>query len=125
MNKNEVPKYKLELITTGIIACPGYVRGHAKVINEIDEASKENISHYILVSRYTTPDFVPLMYQADGIITDIGGITTHAAIVAREFGIPCIVGTEEATRLIKDLEEIILDANGKLQDIGKIYRVKE
>lgn len=121
-------KYELELVVEGIIACPGYVKGYAKIVNSIpsEKISKEvSPKPYILISKYTTPDLVPLMYSAVGIVTDIGGITTHAANVAREFGIPCIVGTKNATKLIKDLEEIILDANGNLQDTGKIYRVRK
>ncbi len=56
----------------------------------------------VLVSRATSPDIVPAMKKASAIITDMGGITCHAAIVSREFKKPCIVGTEIATKVIHD-----------------------
>lgn len=63
----------------------------------------------ILVTTMTRPDFVPLMHQATAIITDEGGITCHAAIVSRELGIPCIISTKVATKLLKDGDMIELD----------------
>ena len=65
----------------------------------------------ILVAVSTHPDYVSAMRKAAAIITDEGGITSHAAIVAREFGIPCMVGTINATKLLKDGNMIELDGN--------------
>ena len=65
----------------------------------------------------TTPDYISAMEKASGFITDEGGITCHAAILSREFDVPCIVGTINATSGIKDGEIIELDAY-----TGKIYR---
>ena len=56
----------------------------------------------IIVPSMTRPEFVPAMKKAAGIITDEGGITSHAAIVSRELGIPCIIGTKIATKVLKD-----------------------
>jgi pyruvate,water dikinase len=65
----------------------------------------------------TDPDFVPAMKRAAGIVTDEGGVTSHAAIVSREMGIPCIVGTGSATNILKDDDVITIDAK-----TGKVYR---
>lgn len=58
----------------------------------------------------TTPDYIPLMIKASGIITDKGGILCHAAIVARELNKPCIVGTENATAVLKTGDEVMMNA---------------
>jgi pyruvate,water dikinase len=73
----------------------------------------------ILVTTMTDPDWEPIMKMAAGIITDKGGRTSHAAIVSRELGIPAIVGTEKATKLIKTGDEITVDTTGSA---GNIYR---
>ena len=78
-----------------------YFRGIAKIILSPREGNKLKAGE-ILVTTMTTPDFVTCMKRAGAIITDIGGVTCHAAVVSREFGIPCIVGTEYATKIIKD-----------------------
>lgn len=61
--------------------------------------------------RKTTPDFVQAAYKAAALVTDIGGITSHAAIISREIGLPCIVGTKNATRIFKDGDFVEVDAN--------------
>ena len=65
----------------------------------------------ILVTSMTRPEFVPIMKMAAGIVTDEGGLTCHAAIVSRELGIPCIVGTQIATRSLKDGDRVEVNAN--------------
>lgn len=65
----------------------------------------------ILVSGMTRPEFIPLMKQAKAIVTNEGGITTHAAIISRELGIPCIIGTKVATDVLKNGDNIQLDLN--------------
>ena len=76
----------------------------------------------ILVTPMTTPDFGPLIGKAAAIVTDEGGITSHASIISREFGIPCIVGTNDATKLLKDGEIVEVDAN---KGIVKILKKKK
>lgn len=93
----------------GFPASPGVVAGKAKVILDDENYSKLNEGE-ILVTKMTSPDMVPIMKKAGGIITDEGGIACHAAIVSRELGIPCIVGTEKATELIKDNDQLTMDA---------------
>jgi len=78
-----------------------YFRGTARIISSPKEGDKLKEGE-ILVTTMTTPDFVVLMKKAGAIITDVGGVTCHAAIVSREFGKPCIVGTNNATKFIKD-----------------------
>ncbi len=65
----------------------------------------------VLVAGMTTPDFVPAMKKAPAIITDEGGITCHAAIISRELGIPCLVGTRIGTKILVDNELVEVNAN--------------
>jgi pyruvate,water dikinase len=81
----------------GMGASPGRATGLVRVLDTpADEASMQNGE--ILVTHMTSPDWVPIMKRAAAIVTDAGGITSHAAIVARELGLPCIVGTHSATQ---------------------------
>ena len=110
----------MEVLVTGLPASPGIAAGKAHVITDpslIDEFKDGEI----LVTLMTAPDWVPAMQKARAIVTDAGGMTCHAAIVSREMGIPCIVGTashsQEATASIKDGQEITVDAtNGTVYD---------
>ncbi len=105
-----------EIILQGSPASPGFVSGRVKKIGSINEFSKLNKGD-ILVTQMTTPDMVPIMKKASAIITDTGGLTSHAAIVSRELGIPCVVGTREATRRLQDGDIVTVDAT-----TGKVYR---
>ncbi|MCL5011740.1 MAG: PEP-utilizing enzyme, partial [Candidatus Marsarchaeota archaeon] len=73
-------------------------------------------------TRMTTPDFVPAMKRASAIVTDEGGVTCHAAIVSRELGVPCIVGTEKATVVLKEGEIITVDASNGVVLEGNVER---
>ncbi|MFQ5758899.1 MAG: phosphoenolpyruvate synthase [Candidatus Bathyarchaeia archaeon] len=84
--------------------------GPAKVILTPEDASKVMRKGDVLVTTMTNPDYVPFMKQASAIVTDKGGVTCHAAIVSRELGIPCIVGTENGTKLMKTGREYTVDA---------------
>ncbi len=94
----------------GFVASSGNAMGIAKVISSMKELSKVNKGD-ILITTETTPDYVMAMRKAAAIITDQGGITSHAGIVSREFGIPCIVGTKIATKIFKDGDLLEVDAN--------------
>lgn len=85
----------------GLTASKGHVKGKVKLIESIEQASSFQRGD-ILVTSMTTPDFLPIMEKSIAIITDEGGIMSHAAIVSREFNVPCIVGTENATKILKD-----------------------
>ena len=93
----------------GAIAYGGKTKGRVKVILSRSDFKKFNDGD-ILVTAMTTPKFTELMKRASGIITDEGGITCHAAIVARELKKPCLVGCKNATAVLKDNDEIELDA---------------
>ena len=98
----------------GMSACQGKVTGIARVI-KTSEQFKEFKQGEILVTVVTRPEFVPLMKKASAIVTDEGGITSHAAIVSRELKIPCIIGTQKATSIIKTGDTIEVDAvTGKI-----------
>lgn len=94
----------------GNSASLGVVRGVARVLISTQELKKMNKGD-ILITTMTTPDFVMAMKKAAAIVTDEGGMTSHAAIISRELGIPCIVGTKVATQVLRDGDMIEVDAN--------------
>ena len=107
----------LKVIVRGISAGRrGYGVGKAKIVLNPEDAHKEMHKGDILVTGMTDPDFVPFMKMASAIVTDKGGITSHAAIVSRELNIPCVVGTENATQLMKTGQEYTVDSRN-----GVIY----
>jgi pyruvate,water dikinase len=106
-------------ILSGLAASPGIVSGVVKIVHTMEDLSKIKNGD-ILVTKMTNPDMVVAMQRCSGIVTDEGGTTAHAAIVSREMGIPCVVGTDKATQILKDGMIITVDgANGKVYE-GKI-----
>ncbi len=104
----------------GQVAYKGDIRGIVKVVLRPSEFSKFNKGD-ILVTSMTRPEFVPLMKKAKAIITDEGGITSHAAIISRELRIPCIIGTKVATKMLNDGDEVELGSeNGSVRVLKKI-----
>jgi pyruvate,water dikinase len=95
---------------SGTPAYVGKVKGKVKIINLPEEMAKMEQDD-IMVSHTTFPSLVPAMKKAAAIVTDDGGITCHAAIVARELKIPCIVGTKIATKVLKDGDLVEVDAS--------------
>ncbi len=94
----------------GFPASLGYVVGKARVINKISEITK--LKHgEILITSMTTPDFIVGMKRAGAIVTDEGGLSCHAAVVSRELGVPCVIGTKNATQIIGDGDLIEVDAS--------------
>ncbi len=109
--EGEKPEEKLKVVVKGSAAGKrGYGVGVAKVVLSPDEASEKMQKGDILVTDMTNPDFVPFMKIASAIVTDKGGITSHAAIVSRELAIPCVVGTETATQVMKTGKEYTVDS---------------
>ena len=94
----------------GTPACPGFARGVVKLVAKSEDMAKMNQGD-ILISPATNPNLVPAMKKAAAIVTNEGGITCHAAIVSRELGIPCVVGTKIVTRAFKDGDVVEVDAN--------------
>ncbi len=111
-------KHKGDLLE-GICGNPGYVKAKARVIVENKDFSKFKQGE-ILVTAYTTPDFVSIMKKATGIVTDTGGVTSHSSIISRELDIPCVVGTKYATKILKDGDLIEINA-----DDGFVKKVKK
>ncbi|MBI2444158.1 MAG: hypothetical protein HYV42_02885 [Candidatus Magasanikbacteria bacterium] len=94
----------------GEVGCTGYAQGRVKIVIRAEEMAKMNDGD-ILVSIATDPDIVPAMKKAAAIVTEQGGVTSHAAIVSRELGIPCVIGTKIATKIFKDGDLVEVDAN--------------
>jgi pyruvate, water dikinase len=110
----QLEKEGTSVLLEGLSASPGIISGKVKIAQNIDDIVKVNKGD-ILVTKMTSPSWVPVMKKASGIITDEGGKTCHAAIVSRELGIPCVVGTSKATKTLTDNQIITLDGyNGKI-----------
>ena len=108
---------QLKVVARGISAGKrGYGSGVAKVVLDPEEANREMKKGDILVTDMTNPDYVPFMKIASAIVTDKGGVTSHAAIVSRELNIPCVVGTETATQVMKTGQQYSVDSRN-----GVIY----
>ncbi len=107
-SEGSVAENQAEVLLKGAAASMGMASGPVKIIHSREENDKIQ-SGDILVTEMTTPDFVPAMKRAKGIITDTGGRTCHAAIVSRELGIPCVVGTGTATSKLKTGQIVTVD----------------
>ncbi len=108
--KGKEQKEAGKILLKGLAASPGTASGPVRLYKEeesLDVVKKGDI----LVTVMTSPDMVPAMTRAAAIITDEGGMTCHAAIVARELGTPCIVGSKEATKLLKDDMVVTVDGS--------------
>ncbi|VVC03994.1 Phosphoenolpyruvate synthase [Candidatus Bilamarchaeum dharawalense] len=104
---------------TGMVANKGFVRGRARVTMSISEA-KHIQPGEILITSMTTPDFVTAIKRAAAIVTNEGGILCHAAVVSREFGIPCMVGTKLATKVFKTGDLLEVDC-----ELGVVRKISE
>ncbi len=105
-----------EIILRGLGVSPGMASGPVKIIMDVKGIGEVKEGD-ILVTKMTTPDWVPAMKKASAIVTDEGGYTCHAAIVSRELGTPCMVGTENGTTILADEGQVTVDG-GK----GLVYR---
>ena len=88
----------------GLPVSAGTVEGRARVIADMAQADLETGD--ILVTAYTDPSWTPLFVAIKGLVTEVGGLMTHGAVIAREYGLPTVVGVEHATELIKDGDRI-------------------
>jgi len=115
------PEIDAPVLLAGDAASPGLATGTVRIIldpTNIDQVKDGDI----LVAEMTTPDFVPAMKRAVAIVTDRGGRTSHAAIVSRELGTPCVVGAGEATKLLHDGQLITVDGSHGKVYAGKVSR---
>lgn len=108
MEKKDVSEAKV--LAKGLGASPGVGMGPVKLIKSAKEI-KNMTRGEVLVTEMTTPDFVPAMKKASAIVTNTGGMTSHAAIVSRELGVPCVVGTQNATEVLSDGMEVSVDGS--------------
>ncbi len=115
---SESENLKGEVILQGMAASPGIASGKVKIVLDLKDLGKVQQGD-ILVTKMTNPDMVMTMQRSAGIVTDEGGMTSHAAIVSREMGTPAVVGTQKATHSLKDGEEITVDGS-----TGKVYKGK-
>lgn len=106
---NDVP------VLVGTPASPGIGTGRVVVVKNLDDVAKVQ-KGCVLVAKMTSPDYVPAMKRAEAIITNEGGLTSHAAIVSRELGVPCVVGTGNALEKLSDGDTVTVDATN-----GKVY----
>lgn len=118
---------EVKVKTTGVVlkgqgASPGIAAGVVKIVESPKKLGKVKKGD-ILVAKMTSPDFVPAMKLAGAIVTDEGGVTSHAAIVSRELGIPCVVGTGEATKVLKD--GLVVTVDGKSGTVERGGRVRD
>jgi len=107
-----------KMLLSGLGASPGIGTGVVKIIHDLNELDKIKKGD-VLVTEMTNPDMVVSMQKAAAIVTNEGGITSHAAIVSREMGIPCVVGTGNATETLVEGTFITVDGN-----VGKVYEGK-
>jgi len=116
--RDKLEAMNAEVLVDGLSASPGIVTGKIRIVPSASDIEKVHEGD-IIVTKMTNPDWVPIMRKATGIITDAGGTTCHAAIVSRELGIPCIVGTENATKTLKNDQVVTLNGYN-----GFVYRGK-
>lgn len=107
-----------DILIRGLGVSPGQGSGKAKIILKVKDISNLEKGE-VLVTEMTTPDWVPAMKKASAIVTNLGGKTCHAAIVSRELGVPCIVGTKNGTEVIKDGQVVTVDGKRGLVFKGK------
>lgn len=117
MKRSTLKPLERVVLLKGLSASPGIAAGIAKVGMTPEEVAQVFTKGDILVTRMTSPDWVPYMKIANAIVTDEGGVTCHAAVVSRELGIPCIVGARKATSTLKAGQEYTVDATS-----GVVYK---
>lgn len=107
-------------IAKGRVACRGSATGKAYVTQHVDSIVRDTFQEGdILVTNMTDPSFVPLMKKAGAIVTKIGGITCHAAIISREFGTPCVVSCGDALSSIQSGQTLHVDGeSGRIFIVG-------
>lgn len=104
----------------GSVACKGLAKGEVRICQSIKDI-KAFKANEVLVASMTRPEHLSAMQKAAAIVTDEGGITGHAAIVSRELGIPCVIGTKIATKIFKNGEVVEVDANNGIVKLLKSY----
>ncbi|SEW06179.1 pyruvate, water dikinase [Halobacterium jilantaiense] len=113
-----------EALVNGLGASPGVASGPVRVVTKLDQLDKVGDGD-IIVTEMTTPDMVPAMKRAAGIVTDEGGMTSHAAIVSRELGCPAVVGAQDASTTLADDQIVTLDGDRGVVREGRVETDEE
>ena len=113
-----------EVLVSGLGSAPGVVSGAVRIVTKLDHLDQVAEGD-IIVTEMTMPDMVPAMKRAVGIITDEGGMTSHAAIISRELGVPAVVGTGDATRTLSNGQMVTLDGSKGTVLAGDLTDEKE
>lgn len=108
-----------EILIKGLGSSPGLASGVTRIVHGMEDLAKIQKGD-VLVTRMTSPDMVVAMSRSVAVVTDEGGVTCHASIVGREMGLPVIVGTQSATQVLKDGQEITVDAYHGVVYSGRI-----
>lgn len=111
------------VLLSGVPASAGRAGGPAHLVFNIDDADALARGQ-VLVTTMTNPDMVSAMRKSSAVVTDVGGMICHAAIVSRELGIPCVVGTETATALVEEADELTVDGSAGLVYAGLLAEVE-
>lgn len=98
------------VLVRGLPAAPGSASGRVRVLRTPEEGDRL-LDNEILVAPMTNPDWLPAIRRAAAVVTETGGMTCHAAIVARELGVPCVVGTRDATHVLREGQSVIVDGS--------------
>ena len=104
------PSNSGDVLFRGLGSSPGIASGQARIVTKLDHLDQVGDGD-IIVTEMTMPDMVPAMKRAAGIVTDEGGMTSHAAIISRELGVPAVVGTGSATRELEDGQPVTIDGD--------------
>lgn len=118
------PEEAGKILLKGLGASPGIAVGEVKIVGSEKDISKVKEGD-VLVAVMTTPDMVPAMKKASAIVTDEGGMTCHAAIVSRELGVPAVVGTKKATKVLKDGMLVTVDGEKGIVYLGRLEVAKK
>lgn len=113
-----------ELETTGVLvrglpAAPGSASGRVRVLRAPEEGNRL-LDNEVLVAPMTNPDWLPAIRRASAVVTETGGMTCHAAIVARELGVPCVVGARDATTVLRDGQSVTVDGSRGTVNAGTL-----
>ena len=118
--KTYILEEKSEVLVEGDAIGSKIGAGEVNVIEDVSEMEKFKKGQ-VLVTDMTDPDWEPIMKSATAIVTNRGGRTCHAAIISRELGIPCVIGTNNGTKVLRDVKEVTVDCS---EGIGRVYKGK-
>lgn len=109
MYAEAAPAINKDALVTGRCGSPGKAAGKVHIVLPEDVATAKLEYDEVLVCTMTSPDYLPLMQQAAAIVTDLGGVLSHAAIIARELKKPCVTGTKNATSILQPGQSVVVD----------------